>query len=69
MSASKFNVEPNGEICDVSPKHARASPNVKTLITSDVRGHQNFSFLWGFHTGRLFDARVKNVDARVLNLT
>ncbi len=29
-SASKFNVGPDGGIFDVSPKNARASPDVKT---------------------------------------
>ncbi len=29
-SASKFNIEANGKIFDVSPKHVCASPNVKT---------------------------------------
>ncbi len=33
MSASKFNVEPNGGIFDVSPKNDLASPNVKTTNT------------------------------------
>ncbi len=28
-SASKFNIETNGRILDVSPKNDRASPNVK----------------------------------------
>ncbi len=32
-SAWKFNIEPNGGIVDVSPKHDLASPNVKTPIT------------------------------------
>ncbi len=30
-SASKLNMEPNGEIFDVSPENDRASPNVKTI--------------------------------------
>ncbi len=29
-SASKFNIETNSEIFDVSPENDRASPNVKT---------------------------------------
>ncbi len=32
MSASKFNIEPNGGIFDVSAENDRASPNVKTTI-------------------------------------
>ncbi len=33
-SASKFNIEPNGEIFDVNPKNDQASPNVKTPVYS-----------------------------------
>ncbi len=31
-SASKFNIEPDGGVFDVSAGNDRASPNVKTLI-------------------------------------
>ncbi len=31
LSASTFDIEPNGGIFDVSPENDRASPNVKTL--------------------------------------
>ncbi len=36
-SASKFNIEPTGviDLFEVSPKHDRASPNVKTLSGSE----------------------------------
>ncbi len=33
-SASKINIEPNGDIFDVSPENDRASPNVKTPLKS-----------------------------------
>ncbi len=34
-SASNFNIEPNGEIFDVSPENDRASPNMKTGLRPD----------------------------------
>ncbi len=38
-SASKFNIEPNGEIFDVSPENDHASPNVKTLQRIQYETH------------------------------
>ncbi len=35
-SASKCNIEPNGEIFDVSPENDRASPNVKNPEIRDL---------------------------------
>ncbi len=45
-SASKFNIEPNGGIFDVSRENDRASPNVKTTFgqVSGCAGCQNENF-------------------------
>ena len=39
-SASKFNIEPNGGVFDVSPENGRASPNVKTPSVNSFTWHQ-----------------------------
>ena len=38
-STSKFNMDPNGGIFDVSPENDRASPNVKTTTLWAVSAH------------------------------
>ena len=54
-SASKCNIEPNGEIFDVSPENDSASPNVKTPCDARSEAQEVFTQAGGI---RFSDAGV-----------